>query len=147
MERWYSEMPREEEMLPKDKYSVYDRKEKTYRKGIHSKFSPPKYYPGMENWVRNIMSNACVCCRIAQVDESQSTCQSSWFLMGDDIRIISNYAYQPFIILNVSQFTAAKEAPAGCRASRNLYPGFFGRYAGSRLPLHSNTLLYITWLR
>jgi hypothetical protein len=38
VERWYAEMPREEEMLPKDKYSIYDRKEKTYRKGIHSKF-------------------------------------------------------------------------------------------------------------
>lgn len=40
VERWYAEMPREEEMLPKDKYSIYDRKEKTYRKGIHSKFLP-----------------------------------------------------------------------------------------------------------
>ena len=29
-------MPREDEMRPKDKYSMFDRKEKTYRKGIHS---------------------------------------------------------------------------------------------------------------
>ncbi|KAK5050549.1 hypothetical protein LTR84_003830 [Exophiala bonariae] len=36
VERWYREMPREEEMLPKDKYTIYDRKEKKYRKGIHS---------------------------------------------------------------------------------------------------------------
>ena len=36
VERWYSEMPREEEMLPKDKYTIFDRKEKKYRKGIHS---------------------------------------------------------------------------------------------------------------
>jgi hypothetical protein len=36
VERWYTEMPREEEMLPKDKYTIYDRKEKSYRKGIHS---------------------------------------------------------------------------------------------------------------
>ncbi|EFW17572.1 mitochondrial ribosomal protein subunit L31 [Coccidioides posadasii str. Silveira] len=35
VERWYREMPREEEMLPKDKYTIFDRKEKTYRKGIH----------------------------------------------------------------------------------------------------------------
>jgi len=35
VERWYSEMPREEEMLPKDKYTIFDRKEKKYRKGIH----------------------------------------------------------------------------------------------------------------
>lgn len=41
VERWYAEMPREEEMLPKDKYSIYDRKEKTYRKGIHSKSLSP----------------------------------------------------------------------------------------------------------
>lgn len=37
VQRWYAEMPREEEMLPKDKYSIYDRKERNYRKGIHSK--------------------------------------------------------------------------------------------------------------
>ena len=36
VERWYKEMPREEEMLPKDKYTIFDRKEKRYRKGIHS---------------------------------------------------------------------------------------------------------------
>ena len=41
VERWYSEMPREEEMLPKDKYTIFDRKEKKYRKGIHSTHSPP----------------------------------------------------------------------------------------------------------
>jgi len=35
VERWYQEMPREEEMLPKDKYTIFDRKEKKYRKGIH----------------------------------------------------------------------------------------------------------------
>lgn len=36
VDRWYSEMPREEEMLPKDKYTIFDRKEKRYRKAIHS---------------------------------------------------------------------------------------------------------------
>jgi hypothetical protein len=36
VERWKLEMPTEEEMLPKDKYSVFDRKVKRYRKGIHS---------------------------------------------------------------------------------------------------------------
>ncbi|KKZ62859.1 hypothetical protein EMCG_02793 [[Emmonsia] crescens] len=34
--RWFEEMPREEEMLPKDKYTIFDRKEKKYRKGIHN---------------------------------------------------------------------------------------------------------------
>ncbi|KAJ5190664.1 uncharacterized protein N7498_009649 [Penicillium cinerascens] len=33
--RWFAEMPREEEMLPKDKYTLFDKKEKSYRKSIH----------------------------------------------------------------------------------------------------------------
>ena len=36
VERWKMEMPIEQEMLPKDKYTVFDRKVKRYRKGIHS---------------------------------------------------------------------------------------------------------------
>lgn len=36
VERWYAEMPREEEMVSKDKYTIFDKKEKTYRKGLHS---------------------------------------------------------------------------------------------------------------
>lgn len=38
VERWKEEMPTEQEMLPRDKYTMFDRKEKKYRKGIHSKF-------------------------------------------------------------------------------------------------------------
>ena len=37
LERWKDEMPREQEMRPKDKYTMFDRKEKSYRKGVHSK--------------------------------------------------------------------------------------------------------------
>lgn len=37
LEQWKSEMPTEAEMLPRDKYTMFDRKEKKYRKGIHSK--------------------------------------------------------------------------------------------------------------
>lgn len=37
VERWKAEMPTEAEMLPKDKYTFFDRKAKRYRKGIHSK--------------------------------------------------------------------------------------------------------------
>ncbi|KAL2049667.1 hypothetical protein ABVK25_010127 [Lepraria finkii] len=33
--RWKEEMPTEQEMRPKDKYTMFDRKEKKYRKGIH----------------------------------------------------------------------------------------------------------------
>lgn len=36
LEHWKAEMPTEAEMLPKDKYTLFDRKAKKYRKGIHS---------------------------------------------------------------------------------------------------------------
>lgn len=39
VERWKAEMPKEEEMRAKDKYTIFDRKEKRYRKGIHSRSS------------------------------------------------------------------------------------------------------------
>lgn len=39
LERWKEEMPTEGEMRAKDKYTMFDRKEKTYRKGVHSKSS------------------------------------------------------------------------------------------------------------
>ncbi|KAF4312217.1 putative mitochondrial 54s ribosomal protein 31 [Botryosphaeria dothidea] len=35
LDRWKDEMPTEEEMLAKDKYTFFDRYEKKYRKGIH----------------------------------------------------------------------------------------------------------------
>ena len=36
-------MPREEEMVPRDKYTMFDRKEKTYRKGVHSESTSSFY--------------------------------------------------------------------------------------------------------
>lgn len=44
VERWYAEMPREEEMLPKDKYTLFDKKEKSYRKSIHSMPNPHSHH-------------------------------------------------------------------------------------------------------
>ena len=35
IERWKVEMPTEQEMLPRDKYTMFDRKQKGYRKGVH----------------------------------------------------------------------------------------------------------------
>ncbi|CAK4030343.1 54S ribosomal L31, mitochondrial [Lecanosticta acicola] len=35
IERWRAEMPTEQEMLPKDKYSMFDKKVRGYRKGVH----------------------------------------------------------------------------------------------------------------
>lgn len=40
VEKWKEDMPVEQEMLPKDKYTIFDRKEKKYRKGIHSEWLP-----------------------------------------------------------------------------------------------------------
>ncbi|KAK5018248.1 hypothetical protein LTR60_000792 [Cryomyces antarcticus] len=36
LDRWKDEMPTEGEMLARDKYSMFDRKAKGYRKGVHS---------------------------------------------------------------------------------------------------------------
>ena len=71
VERWYKEMPREEEMLPKDKYTIFDRKEKRYRKGIHSMLM-----------AQNLQQKTPLTChsRASKVDESQSKSQSAWFL-------------------------------------------------------------------
>ena len=35
IERWKAEMPTEQEMLPKDKYTMFDKKVRGYRKGVH----------------------------------------------------------------------------------------------------------------
>lgn len=35
LERWKAEMPTEQEMLPRDKYTMFDKKAKKYRKGVH----------------------------------------------------------------------------------------------------------------
>jgi hypothetical protein len=46
VEIWREAMPTEAEMLPRDKYTMFDRKEKKYRKGIHSEwFPPPAFLP------------------------------------------------------------------------------------------------------
>jgi hypothetical protein len=55
VERWKEEMPTEEEMLPRDKYTIFDRKEKKYRKGIHSEYfrtsiSPRRTLKVMQNY-------------------------------------------------------------------------------------------------
>jgi hypothetical protein len=87
VDRWYAEMPREEEMLPKDKYTLFDKKEKTYRKGIHSMFVSALS-------LLHSLWPLCTCFlsrrrykdadgslfRTAQVDKSQPALEPSWFL-------------------------------------------------------------------
>ena len=49
LERWNAEMPTEAEMLPRDKYTMFDRKAKRYRKGIHS-----MWLSGGRNFLRSL---------------------------------------------------------------------------------------------
>lgn len=74
VERWKSEMPTEEMMMAKDKYTMFDRKEKRYRKGIHSMF-PPTYL-----LIEEARRSANDCRRAAQMDESVATIEPSWIL-------------------------------------------------------------------
>ncbi|EFX02842.1 mitochondrial ribosomal protein subunit l31 [Grosmannia clavigera kw1407] len=52
LELWKAQMPTEKEMLPRDKYTLFDRKAKRYRKSIHKlpkwtrvsqRINPPGY--------------------------------------------------------------------------------------------------------
>jgi hypothetical protein len=43
VERWKDEMPVEQEMVPRDKYTIFDRKEKKYRKSIRSEYIFAKF--------------------------------------------------------------------------------------------------------
>jgi hypothetical protein len=87
VERWKTEMPTEEEMLPKDKYTVFDRKVKRYRKGIHSKWHMLWNYPAdalgdPNQGPARLAKYVLTIYRGAEVDKSQSTTQSSRFLDG-----------------------------------------------------------------
>jgi hypothetical protein len=62
VEKWKGEMPTEQEMLPKDKYTIFDRKEKKYRKGIHSQLHYMK--------LRRYFVYADTVLRVAEMDKS-----------------------------------------------------------------------------
>jgi len=72
LERWKAEMPTEAQMRPKDKYTIFDRKEKKYRKGIHSKLS---FFSPFLRRPSGALSDGADApySRIAQVDESVAT--------------------------------------------------------------------------
>jgi hypothetical protein len=84
VERWKAEMPVEQEMVPRDKYTMFDRKEKKYRKGIHSQCTNmSNAYPNL-----NILTH----CRTTKVDKSFSKSQSPrlliriWLEIGDNVQ-------------------------------------------------------------
>ena len=67
LERWKAEMPTEPEMMPRDKYTMFDRKVKGYRKGIHSEFVPgfssslelpPLFSKDKKGWIRFLPDEA-----------------------------------------------------------------------------------------
>lgn len=91
VDRWYNEMPREEEMLPKDKYTIFDKKEKKYRKGIHSECFCRSLirlcWGGIAGLLARILADTKSSFRIAQVDTSQPENQSPGFLSGSLLRI------------------------------------------------------------
>jgi hypothetical protein len=76
VERWKAEMPTEAEMLPKDKYTLFDRKAKRYRKGIHSMFlvGEERGMMMLGDWITDRLRRA------SQVDESFAKSQPPWFL-------------------------------------------------------------------
>lgn len=75
LERWRAEMPTEDEMLAKDKYTIFDRKEKRYRKGIHSMLRAPGV-----GLTRFGLADVGFSCRVAKVDACFSTPEPSWIL-------------------------------------------------------------------
>ena len=75
LERWKAEMPTEAEMLPRDKYTMFDRKAKRYRKGIHRTFGPGVKSRGSGSSVLILFV-----IRYSEVDKSHSENQPSWIL-------------------------------------------------------------------
>jgi hypothetical protein len=102
-------------MLPKDKYTLFDKKEKKYRKGIHSMFVPHCHCYTLWKGVRGEVSNGWIAAfqlcslgeyarmlttlfRTAQVDKSQPAREPSWFLVLFDsllARYLRNRPYDP----------------------------------------------------
>jgi hypothetical protein len=71
VERWKQEMPIEQEMVPKDKYTIFDRKEKKYRKSIRSE---------LRRRSNRMATNKRY--RASKVDKSITTSQPPWILSG-----------------------------------------------------------------
>lgn len=81
LEQWKAEMPTEPEMLPKDKYTLFDRKAKRYRKGIHSTFSLEEREDSHRSeYKRLFWLTIWLLYRATQVDQSFPENQPSWFL-------------------------------------------------------------------
>ncbi|KAI9167419.1 54S ribosomal protein L31 [Paramyrothecium foliicola] len=86
LERWKAEMPTEAEMLPRDKYTMFSRTAKRYRKGIHSEsplllcpaigagFTSQSSLDSVHAWILIMES------RTAEVDKGLAKNQPSWFL-------------------------------------------------------------------
>lgn len=118
VERWKMEMPTEQEMLPKDKYSVFDRKVKRYRKGIHS----TSRHDDMQN-KRGVLMRS----RGTEVDEGQPEAQPSRFL-GVITTTKCNICHIPFAsdtalhgTVNTFMFTTTTSQQTGCALYRRAH--------------------------
>lgn len=80
LERWKEEMPTEAQMLPKDKYTLFDRKAKRYRKGIHSML----FLGRCVTWVRHGILTYYPLSRAAKVDSCLAKSQPAGLLNGED---------------------------------------------------------------
>jgi len=78
LERWKSEMPTEAEMLPRDKYTMFDRKAKRYRKGIHS-----MWLSGTQELLLQVVADI-FGVRTPQVDPCLAENQPAWFLDDEE---------------------------------------------------------------
>jgi hypothetical protein len=77
LERWKAEMPTEAEMMPRDKYTMFDRKAKRYRKGIHSMFPSGPCDCSRAVWLTSGF-------RAPQVDPCVPKNQPPWFLDDEE---------------------------------------------------------------
>ncbi|KAL8817441.1 MAG: hypothetical protein Q9223_003726 [Gallowayella weberi] len=89
VERWKAEMPREEEMRPKDKYTVFDRKEKRYRKGVHKAIGmveKGEKSGWMDGKIMNVLTSGYV-----QKYRSGRELASGSILLGFELRMVYTY--------------------------------------------------------
>lgn len=78
-------------MLPKDKYTIFDKKERKYRKGIHSMFFTCVLFQSQcfGSWFKELLlaghryssTLLMICCRTSQMDSTEPTFESARFLM------------------------------------------------------------------
>ena len=112
IERWKTDMPTEAQMLPRDKYTMFDRKAKHYRKGVHSEFFLPRFDHATS--LRNL--TLFFFDRAAQVDEGVAETEPAG-LLDCFIVYILYYIYLLALWLHVTGFSRVGAASCRCHSS------------------------------